>query len=86
VRTSELALIGNSGGAPDTAEQRVAWGAAPAGTARKGPTGGWVERRDPRIRASRAIGNFRSGLGPPDRVIEAAAETHRGSMLAAAVA
>ena len=26
-------------------DQRVARGAAPAGTARKGPTGGWVERR-----------------------------------------
>jgi hypothetical protein len=66
-----LTLIGNSRGAQGAAEQRVARGAGPGGPARKGPTGGWVERRaggggnplqDPLIRASRAIGDFRSRL------------------------
>jgi hypothetical protein len=42
----QLALIRNSRHALGFAEQRVARGCALIGLARKGPTGGWVERRD----------------------------------------
>jgi hypothetical protein len=42
----ELALIRNFRHALGSAEQRVAWGCVLGGSARKGPTGGWVERRD----------------------------------------
>jgi hypothetical protein len=41
-----VTLIRNSRHALGFAEQRVARGCVLGGTARKGPTGGWVERRD----------------------------------------
>jgi hypothetical protein len=41
-----LALIRNSRHALGSADQRVARGCVLGGPARKGPTGGWVERRD----------------------------------------
>jgi hypothetical protein len=41
-----LSLIRNFRHALGSAEQRVAWGCVLGGPARKGPTGGWVERRD----------------------------------------
>jgi hypothetical protein len=68
-----LALIGNSRGAPDAAERRVARGAGPGGPARKGPSRGrwgapgrWgrYPRQNPLIRGSHVIEDFRSGLGP----------------------
>src|SRR5262245_9997053 len=71
VATGRLSLLRSFRDAAHAAEQRVARGTAPAGTARKGPTGGWVERRaggggtprqDPQLRASRAGRDRRSGL------------------------
>jgi hypothetical protein len=66
----ERRVTGNSRRGDCAADPQVGRRATHADAARKGPTGGWVERRDggdgaarqdARIRASYAIGSFRSG-------------------------
>src|SRR5262245_46696169 len=72
-----LTMIRNFRGFPNAAEQRVARGAAPAGPARKGPTGGWVERRaggggaprqDPLLLRASRTGNSGPGLTVGSRI------------------